>query len=54
MDRVHGFGHAFASILIEDGRNIVQVSRLLGHHSPSCTLSRYAHLMDDGSADRSS
>jgi integrase len=38
----------FASALIEDGRNIVQISRLLGHHSPSFTLSVYAHLMDDG------
>jgi hypothetical protein len=27
----------------------VQISRLLGHHSPSFTLSVYAHLMDEGS-----
>ena len=27
----HAFRHAFASALIEDGRNIVQISRLLGH-----------------------
>jgi len=45
----HGFRHAFASMLIEEGRNIVQVSRLLGHHSPSFTLTVYAHLMDGGS-----
>jgi integrase len=44
----HAFRHGFASALIEDGRNIVQISRLLGHHSPSFTLSVYAHLMDDG------
>lgn len=44
----HGFRHAFASMLIEDGRNVVQISRLLGHHSPAFTLSVYAHLMDDG------
>lgn len=25
----------------------MQVSRLLGHHSPSFTLSVYAHLMDE-------
>ena len=31
-----------------EGRNIVQVSRWLGHHSPSFTLDVYAHLMDDG------
>jgi integrase len=44
----HGFRHAFASMLIEDGRNVVQISRLLGHHSPAFTLGVYAHLMDDG------
>jgi len=44
----HGFRHAFASALIEQGRSIVQISRLLGHHSPSFTLNVYAHLMDDG------
>jgi integrase len=32
---------------ITQGTNIVQLSRLLGHHSPSFTLSTYAHLMDD-------
>lgn len=46
--RFHGFRHAFASMLIEEGRNIVQVSRLLGHASPSFTLTVYAHLMDGG------
>jgi hypothetical protein len=35
-------------MLINRGRNIVQVSRWLGHHSPAFTLSTYAHLMDDG------
>jgi integrase len=35
-------------MLIAEGRNIVQVSRWLGHHSPSFTLDVYAHLMDDG------
>jgi integrase len=44
----HALRHGFASALIEDGRNIVQISRLLGHHSPSFTLATYAHLMDDG------
>jgi site-specific recombinase XerD len=44
----HGLRHAFASTLIEQGRNIVQVSRLLGHHSPAFTLQVYAHVMDDG------
>jgi integrase len=44
----HAFRHGFASALLEDGRNVVQISRLLGHHSPSFTLATYAHLMDDG------
>ena len=44
----HGLRHAFASTLIEQGRNIVQVSRLLGHHSASFTLHVYAHVMDSG------
>jgi integrase len=44
----HAFRHHCASALIADGRNIVQVSRWLGHHSPSFTLDVYAHLMDEG------
>lgn len=44
----HGFRHTCASMLIADGRNIVQVSRWLGHHSPGFTLSVYSHLMDEG------
>jgi integrase len=44
----HAFRHHCASALIADGRNIVQVSRWLGHHSPNFTLDVYAHLMDDG------
>ena len=44
----HAFRHSCASMLIAEGRNIVQVSRWLGHHSPSFTLDVYAHLMDEG------
>ena len=44
----HTFRHTCASMLIADGRNVVQVQRWLGHHSPAFTLSTYAHLMDDG------
>jgi integrase len=44
----HAFRHSTASMLIADGRNILQVSRWLGHHSPSFTLDVYGHLMDDG------
>ncbi len=48
MGGFHSFRHTCASMLIADGRNIVQVSRWLGHHSPSFTLDVYAHLMDEG------
>ena len=43
----HGLRHTFASILIDEGRNIRQVSALLGHASPSFTLQVYVHLMAD-------
>lgn len=44
----HTFRHTCASLAIAEGRNIVQVSRMLGHHAPSFTLDTYAHLMDEG------
>ena len=44
----HAFRHAFASMHIERGTNIVRLSRLLGHHKPSFTLDVYAHMLDDG------
>lgn len=44
----HAFRHTCASTLIAEGRNIVQVSRWLGHHSPAFTLAVYAHLLDEG------
>lgn len=44
----HAFRHHCASMLLADGRNIVQVSRWLGHHSPAFTLAVYAHLLDEG------
>jgi integrase len=47
----HAFRHSCASRLIAAGRNIVQVSRWLGHHSPEFTLSSYARLMDEGVGD---
>ena len=41
----HTLRHTFASLQIVNGANIVQLSRVLGHHSPSFTLSTYAHLL---------
>lgn len=41
----HTFRHTFASLHIAAGTNIVQLSRMLGHHSPEFTLRVYAHLI---------
>ena len=43
----HTFRHTCASMLFDRGRNIVQVQRWLGHHSPAFTLATYVHLLDD-------
>ena len=46
--RFHDLRHTFASHLIVDlGLDVVQVSRLMGHASPSTTLNIYAHMFDD-------
>lgn len=42
----HAFRHTCASLLIAEGRSIVQVSRWLGHATPAFTLSTYAHWLD--------
>ena len=45
--------HTFASSLIDQGHDIVFVSRQLGHAKPSITLKVYAHLFDaERHADR--
>jgi integrase len=44
----HTFRHTCASLLFEAGRNVKQVQRWLGHHSPGFTLDTYVHLLDDG------
>ena len=43
----HTFRHTIASRLFAQGRNVVQVQRWLGHHSPSFTLDTYVHLLDE-------
>jgi integrase len=42
----HTFRHTVASRMFAAGRNVVQVQRWLGHHSPSFTLDTYIHLLD--------
>lgn len=45
--RFHDCRHTFASLLIAQGRDVVHVSRQLGHANPSITLTVYAHLFDE-------
>ena len=41
--RMHDLRHSFASFLVNSGRSLYEVQRLLGHHDPKVTM-RYAHL----------
>lgn len=41
----HTLRHTYASLQLAHGVNIVQLSRVLGHHSPAFTLSVYTHLL---------
>lgn len=43
----HTLRHTCATRLFAHGRNAVQVSNWLGHHSPAFTLSVYVHLLND-------
>lgn len=43
----HTFRHTAASLLFDDGSNVVRVQRFLGHHSPAFTLDTYVHLLSD-------
>ena len=42
---VHGLRHTFASLLYHDTKDMLLVSRVLGHASPSTTANIYTHLM---------
>ena len=41
--RLHDLRHSYASFLVNAGRSLYEVQKLLGHHSPKVTM-RYAHL----------
>ncbi len=41
---LHSLRQGYASMLISNGRNVVFVSRQLGHANPNVTLGVYAHL----------
>jgi hypothetical protein len=38
--------HTFASILIAEGRDVIDVAAQLGHAKPSITMDVYGHLFD--------
>ncbi|MGI8609984.1 MAG: tyrosine-type recombinase/integrase [Candidatus Dormibacteria bacterium] len=42
--RIHDLRHSFASIMINQGSQIAEVSELLGHASIQITIDLYAHL----------
>ena len=44
--RIHDFRHSHATILINNGMNIVAVSKRLGHSDVSMTLKIYTHLLE--------
>jgi site-specific recombinase XerD len=44
--RVHDLRHSFASFLVNGGRSIYEVQKILGH-SQIKTTQRYAHLSND-------
>lgn len=45
--RLHDFRHSHASILLNNGVNIVAVSKRLGHSTVAQTLETYTHLMPE-------
>lgn len=49
----HAFRHTVASVLINNGQDVVTVSRRLGHSRTSTTLDIYSHLIAEADADAS-
>ena len=43
--RFHNLRHTAASIMLNNGRNFIEVSKMLGHSQPSTTMNTYAHLI---------
>jgi len=44
--RPYDMRHSFVSLLIHEGRNVVEVARQAGH-SPTMALDTYAHVLDE-------
>ena len=47
----HSLRHTFATRSLEQGMNVVTLSRLLGHANPSITVDKYGHALDDHKRD---
>lgn len=45
--RIHDFRHSHATLLINQGMNIVAVSKRLGHSDVNITLKIYTHLLEE-------
>lgn len=44
---VHGLRHMYATILIENGVELVTISALLGHNSINTTFEYYCDVMEE-------
>ena len=42
---IHDLRHGYASLLLQDGVELLYVSQQLGHHKPGFTLEKYGHLI---------
>lgn len=47
---LHGLRHSFASLMIQIGRPVTEVSKLLGHKDAQLTLKVYAHWFEGASS----
>jgi integrase len=44
--RFHDLRHTYASLMIDQGENVVYIQKQLGHSKPTVTLDIYGHLME--------